>query len=152
MYCHPLPEGMKMDAYPLPECCYSSNSPFLIPFHTPPKSFGRGGEKKEKLCHSARKSFLEVEELRLVVSSCLLFVYYMKCRTLLRKYWKAQIIHHLPLPPLRSTDGLPLECTFESIPELTGQKTSFVTSSPWLQVLYSNWCLTFSKLWAKDNF
>lgn len=40
MYYHPLPEGMKMDAYLLPECCFSNCSPFLISFHTPPKSYG----------------------------------------------------------------------------------------------------------------
>lgn len=74
-------------------------------------------------------------ELRLVASCCLLFEeYYMVYRTPVRNYWRRQIIPHLPLPLLRSTDGLPLAHTCEFIPELT-QDWLFVAPSPWLQVL-----------------
>lgn len=102
MYCHPLPEGMKMDAYLLPGCCFSNCSPFLMCSHTPPKCFGTGEKKKKKPCHSVQKCFLEVEKLRLVVSSCLLFeVYYMMCRTLLRNIEGDKFFISL-LPLLRS--------------------------------------------------
>lgn len=153
MFHHPLSEGMKTDACPLPECCFSSNSSFWIPLHTSQKSIGTGKKNHPNLS-LCRKAFLGSERPRLLVSGCLPVDVLYDIQNSFEK-----ILKHRNYPLSSSPSATEYRWAYpcmhihvnSSLKSITGQSTVYFSFfPPWIQVLYSSWCLRFSKLLVKS--